>query len=364
MAEAALRRILSIDGGGLRGVVALGFLEAIADRLAEEYGRPISLRDHFDLIGGTSTGAIIATALALDMPLGEIRDRYFNLAPEVFRRRWHTIDAVMPRFSAEALEAQIAAITAGHTLGSPALKPGNLAIITKRLDTGSVWFLTNNPAAPYWAGQDSIGNRDYSLTKVVLASAAAPFFFSPQAIEVVTGEPPGMFIDGSVTPHNNPALALLQIATIPAYGFGWTTGVDRLQIVSVGTGSMRGRVRRNLLGSFAAGHAMLSLHSMMADCDLQVLTLMQALGRTDAPWRINSEIGDLRGVCIAPEPLFRFSRYDVQLDTAWFRTQLGVEVSARQLRDYARIDSLTAMRPLYDLARKAAARQVTSVSAT
>ena len=59
------KRILALDGGGVRGVVALAFLKEIERALAAQAGRPVRLCDHFDLIGGTSTGAIIAAGLAL-----------------------------------------------------------------------------------------------------------------------------------------------------------------------------------------------------------------------------------------------------------------------------------------------------------
>jgi len=221
-----------------------------------------------------------------------------------------------------------------------------------------VWLVSNNPAAKYWDSDDHIGNRHYSLTRLVLASAAAPFFFAPQTIAIQEGQPPGLFVDGSISPHNNPSLALLQLATIPAYGYGWPTGRERLEIVSVGCGAVRPGTARSLFGSLAAGHAVLSLHSMMADCERHVLTMMQALGHTPNAWPINSEIGDLGGFCMAPEPLFTFHRLDLPLDPRWLKAQLDETVDNRRMRDFVRIDSLTAMRPLTDFAAKAAARQV------
>jgi patatin-like phospholipase/acyl hydrolase len=58
------KRILSLDGG-VRGATTIAFLERIEALIEEIEGRPVRLRDWFDLIGGTSIGAIIATALAL-----------------------------------------------------------------------------------------------------------------------------------------------------------------------------------------------------------------------------------------------------------------------------------------------------------
>jgi hypothetical protein len=352
------KRILSIDGGGLRGVVAIAFLKAFEAELERSAGSKVVLRDHFDLIGGTSTGAIVATALALGHTAGEIEGLYFSLASSVFQRRWNSVDGVQPRFSSVALEAQIASVVKGRTLGSSDLRPGGLAVVTKRLDTGSVWLLSNNPDAPYWDSEEHVGNRHYSLTRVVLASAAAPFFFAPQQITVQEGQAPGTFVDGSISPHNNPALALLQLVTIPGYGYAWPVGRERLEIVSVGCGTPRAGTRRNLFGSTAAGNAVVSLHSMISDCDQHVMTMMQALGHCPSPWKIDSEIGDLSGFCLAPDPLFTFHRLNVLLDQTWLKEQLGRDIDSRSIGDLARIDSLTGMRAAFELATAAAEKQV------
>src|SRR5262249_61650714 len=68
---------------------------------------------------------------------------------------------------------------------------------------------------------------------------AAPTFFDPQAIPIVDHEPPGVFIDGGLTPHNNPALMMTLAAIVPAFGLKWKTGADELLVVSVGTGTFR-----------------------------------------------------------------------------------------------------------------------------
>ena len=54
------KAILSIDGGGIRGLIALGFLTRLESLLTIRAGAPVRLCDRFDLIGGTSTGAIVA----------------------------------------------------------------------------------------------------------------------------------------------------------------------------------------------------------------------------------------------------------------------------------------------------------------
>src|SRR5262245_6140051 len=85
------KRMLSLDGGGVRGILSVAFLERLEKVIEEIEGRPTLLGDWFDFIGGTSTGAIIASALALGYRAAEVRDFYERLAPQVFRRSFWRI---------------------------------------------------------------------------------------------------------------------------------------------------------------------------------------------------------------------------------------------------------------------------------
>ena len=68
------KRILALDGGGVRGAITVAFLERIEEIFTKHYGKEVRLGDHFDLVGGTSTGAIIAGALALGYRAAEVRE--------------------------------------------------------------------------------------------------------------------------------------------------------------------------------------------------------------------------------------------------------------------------------------------------
>jgi patatin-like phospholipase/acyl hydrolase len=69
------RKLLSIDGGGIRGVLALEILRKVESTLRQRTGNPsFVMADYFDFIGGTSTGAIVATGLARGMEVQEILD--------------------------------------------------------------------------------------------------------------------------------------------------------------------------------------------------------------------------------------------------------------------------------------------------
>ena len=193
------KRILALDGGGVRGILSLAFLERMEAELAEKAGKPVRLCDHFDLIGGTSTGAIIAAGLALGYSASDIRQMYVDYAPKIFRRNWWRLQGLQSKFDAGALTAQIRDSVGARRLESEDLQTG-FAIVAKRLDTGSAWILANNPRSPYWEtlpGSTTIGNRHYPLASVARAKA---------------------------------------------YGIAWQTGPQSLTIISVGAGNFRSRL--------------------------------------------------------------------------------------------------------------------------
>src|SRR5580693_7660654 len=76
-----MRRILTIDGGGIKGV----FPAALLATLEDEIGAPIA--DYFDLIAGTSTGGIIAIGLGLGLTAKELLDFYRETGSRIFYRR-------------------------------------------------------------------------------------------------------------------------------------------------------------------------------------------------------------------------------------------------------------------------------------
>jgi len=353
--------VLSLDGGGVRGAVSIAFLEALERRLAREQGRPVLLCEWFDLIGGTSTGAIIAGALALGYRAADIRAFYERLGPRVFKRAWWRLPGLQSRFDGANLMAELDAVMGERTLGSPDLRT-RLAIITKRLDTGSPWILTNNPGSAYWETPPDgafIGNRHYRLKEVIRASAAAPHYFEPQRISVAPGLAPGLFVDGGVTPYNNPALLLLMAACLPQYGLAFPTGAERLHIVSVGTGSFRERLTAaQARDGRALPVALRALTSQIADAQQLALAMMSWLGASTTPWEINAELGDLGAAPRPCAPLFTFSRYDIRLEQDWLAQHLGEHLDEPSLARLRRMDDPANIAPLYRLAEKAAALQI------
>jgi predicted acylesterase/phospholipase RssA len=357
------KRILAIDGGGVRGIVALAFLEEIENLLTKRAGAPVRLCDHFDLIGGTSTGAIIATGLALGLSVAKLREHYLELAPLVFKPPWVKLPGWRALFDAQTLQRQLDIIIGARTLDSADLLTG-LGVVLKRVDRDSSWILLNNPRSKYWETPEDkgfIGNRYFPLAKIVRASTAAPHYFDPQPISIVEQLEPFVFVDGGLTPHNNPALALFLAAFVPAYGIGWPVGPENLTIVSVGTGSFRENIAPRELTNGPT--LSLALHAMMQQISANqqlTLLLMSLMGDCPTPWLINDEIGNLGDVKPPLGALFRFLRYDIKLEREWLHDVLKVAVDADTLRQARRLDDSGSMAFLEEVGRRAARLQIVS----
>jgi hypothetical protein len=252
----------------------------------------------------------------------------------------------------------------GRTFDSKDLRTG-LAIVTKRADTGSPWIVVNNPRSAYWeTPQDGsfIGNRHYPLANIVRASTAAPHYFEPEQIPIAPGMAPGLFIDGGVSPFNNPSLALFLIGTLPQYGLAWPLGPENLTVVSVGTGSYRYRIVRKRLQLFRTlEFATRALVSQINDSEQLALTLMSWLGEVPVSWHINSELGDANAIA-SPfgRPMFRFLPYNIGLDVQWLERELGYALPARTVAQLRGIDGVANIPLLYELGSRGAARQIRS----
>src|SRR5262249_971347 len=192
---------------------------------------------YFDLIGGTSTGAIIATGLAIGKTVQELQQLYRKLANEIFQAEWYRFGLLSPKFSIASLQSALESTFHDYRLGGKEVLTG-LMIMCKRFDTGSPWVIHNHPKSRYYArteGSEHVPNSEYLLKQVVRASTAAPHYFEPEKIQVA-GDFYGAFVDGGISPHNNPALQLLMLATIEGYGWKWPIGESNLLIISTGTG--------------------------------------------------------------------------------------------------------------------------------
>lgn len=308
------KRILALDGGGIRGALTAGYLVEMETLLRQRHGNPkLVLADYFDFIGGTSTGSIIAAALSIGMNARDVSDAYLKLGGAGFKKVLLPFKA---RFSADAVRAQLQLLFGDRLLGDASLRTA-LCVVAKRADTNSVWPILNHPEAKYFPRNSQMPLRD-----VVRASTAAPTYFIPETLDV--GGTSGAFIDGGVSMANNPALTMFLVATLKGFPFHWKTGQDQLLLVSLGTGQWRQEKLpqavsdANIIASAAAVPEML-----MQDANWHNQMLLQALSRSPTAAAIDREIGDLSGDLLTPEPLMSYLRYNATLEPDALR-ELGL----------------------------------------
>jgi len=359
------KRILALDGGGVRGMITLAILERIEALLAEATGRTdgsFRLAHYYDLIGGTSTGSIIATGLAIGHSASELLTMYRDMSGRVFRRSMWRLGLFGPKFARGPLNEVLTDVLGDAAFDSPRLLTG-LAIVTKRADNGSVWVLTNNPRGRYYdAPEDdrqAFPNRKIKLVSAILASTAAPTYFQPEFFEIAQGLRGG-FVDGSASPHNNPSLLLLLLATLRGYNFNWPVGERNLMLTSVGTGVFRRRsteaeMRRMLPAQLAVN----ALVSMIDDSNRLNQALLQLLGVSPTARVVDAEMGDLTADNVTEHKLLHYLRYDAQLEIDWLDQTLGIQISPEDIKRVQAMDNPSMMDKLVDIGRAIAQRHVT-----
>jgi len=357
------KRILALDGGGLRGIATLAILQEIETLLRARHGNDPDFRlcHYFDLVAGTSTGAIIAATVALGWSVEAIRAKYMDLGSRVFERSWFRHGLLRAKYDESRLVNELQHVYGTTTtLGSDEIKTG-LLVVTKRTDTGSPWPISNNPRGQYFAARPggTVGNGDYPLWQVVRASTAAPSYFDPETITIVNplGAAPvvGEFIDGGVSPFNNPALMALMYATLDGYRIGWPTGAERLLVVSVGTGASDPSVKPSKLAAAGAVKALLSL---MEDCAVLQETVLQWMSSSVTARGFDREIGDLGGCLMGGAAQISYLRYNVSLAEDAVKALDPTPPDASRLASLREMDAPENMTYLHRLGTLAGKRDV------
>ena len=230
------KKILALDGGGIRGMITVEVLDRIEDLLRKETGGKdeFVLADYFDYISGTSTGAIIAAALSLGWSVEKIRKFYINSGEQMFDKA-----SLLKKFKYQYEDKELKKLLkkefgSDTTLGSEELKT-LLMMVMRNSSTDSPWPVSNNPHAKYNSRKRDDCNLDLPLWQLVRASTAAPVYFPPEKVRI--GKHNFIFVDGGITTYNNPSFQTFLMATLGPYNLGWETGEDKLLIVSIGTGT-------------------------------------------------------------------------------------------------------------------------------
>jgi uncharacterized protein len=178
------------------------------------------------------------------MSVDEILNFYLKNGSDMFDKT-SIVRRLQYKYESEPLAQQLKIVFHGSTtLGSDEIET-LLLIVLRNATTDSPWPISNNPFAKYNDSAHPANNLTFPLWQVVRASAAAPTFFPPEVI-AIEGKP-FVFVDGGVTMYNNPAFQMFLMATVDRYWIkappekrGWETGVDKMLIVSVGTGTSAG----------------------------------------------------------------------------------------------------------------------------
>ena len=161
-------RILAIDGGGVRGAFAAHVLR----RIQVEYD--ICFHEHFELIAGTSTGSIIAAAIANDRSIYTVAKLYEHLGPRIFRRksRWR-VGLFRSKYSSRELREELERFFADLKMSDARTR---LLIPATDIGNGSVHVFKSgyNP--------NSVRNPDVRVSDAVLASCSAPLYFDPAKV--------------------------------------------------------------------------------------------------------------------------------------------------------------------------------------
>jgi hypothetical protein len=358
------RKLLALDGGGIRGILTLEVLARIESLLAAATGKGTAFRlcDFFDYIAGTSTGAIIAAGLARGMSVRQLLTFYENTGPAMFDkesllRRWKNL------YKSEPLADELKA-----TFGKDAtLAPENLRClflaVTRNATTDSPWPISSNPLAKYNDRSRKDCNLQIPLWQLVRASTAAPIFFPPEVVSWDSSDSSKtfVFVDGGMTPYNNPAFLLYRMATLAPYKLEWKTGESNLLLISIGTGAaptIDGDILspdKNAVSNLAGLPGAL-MYGAMVDQDINC----RSVGHCVHGAPIDREIGDLmpRGEQGTVIPVtkdigraFLYARYNAELSRAGLDAMDLKDIDPAQVQ---KLDSVQFIKQLRTVGEKVA----------
>lgn len=205
-----MRRILTIDGGGIKGVFPAAFLATLEDCI----GAPVA--DYFDLIAGTSTGGIIALGLGLGLSSRDMLDLYKAYGARIFpRQRWlRVLGLIRAKYSYMPLREALVAAFGERRLGEShnRLLIPSLNLAAERVH---IYKTSHHPKLVH----------DYKMpmVEVALATVAAPTYFP------IHLSPDGLpYLDGSLWARNPLALAVVEALGV----LDWPR--DEIEVLSLG----------------------------------------------------------------------------------------------------------------------------------
>lgn len=235
-------KILSLDGGGIRGVLSATLLMEVEKIVQEKTGK--ELHEYFDLISGTSTGSILAAGIACKMTAQELRQLYLDCGKDIFlksvrqQRKWRWLSQAFGGYALyphERGEQGVSKVLQKKLIHRDLNKCPKISEITSThllilaydvFSRNTTWF-TNNPQSEKSCWYDNI-----ELWKICTASASAPTFFPPCKLPYKDGHLP--HIDGGVS-ANNPELSAIAHALLLEKEN--KLKLDDIAVLSIGTGN-------------------------------------------------------------------------------------------------------------------------------
>jgi uncharacterized protein len=229
-------RVLSLDGGGMRGIYTASYLSLVAATFARKTrAKALDVGAAFDLIVGTSTGAIIASALAAGVPLESVVDLYRNRGKAIFEQPLRGGRALLALFNpvrrrhalargTEALRSALTECLGDVTLGEMYRARGvALSITAVEMSNHRSWVFKT----PH---NRNTNHRDdnYKLVDVCLASSAAPIYRSLASVEHTDGGGYRVFADGGLWANNPVLVGLIDALEMTSSG-------DRIEVFCLGT---------------------------------------------------------------------------------------------------------------------------------
>jgi patatin-like phospholipase/acyl hydrolase len=227
-------RILSVDGGGMRGVIPARVIENVEQRLQAEAGPDARVVDYFHMFAGTSTGGLVALSLTVPAESGggrpkvdasELATLYTTDGSKIFHRSlWHKLTTlwgfIAPKYTLGPLEEAVKRDLGSDAKLADALR--ELVVVSYDMTDREPWFFKRWPAREDEA-------RNYPLVDAALATAAAPTYFPSHEVDSHA------LVDGGVFAAN-PTLAAVVEALKRQAGELSHLSTDDLLAVSIGTG--------------------------------------------------------------------------------------------------------------------------------
>ena len=261
-------RILSIDGGGVRGVFAAKILSLMETKLQ------INIHKTFDLIVGTSTGSIIAAATVIKYDLTQLVDDYQKSASKIFQKRYNLLGLYRAKYDSKPLENFLFEKLGDIKLGE-IKKP--LILNATNVSVGDVHLFKSYYQKQQRKG-DYVRDGKVPLYRATLASCSAPIYFDPVDIDDT------LICDGGIW-ANNPSLVGYTDAIR-----NFRVGADNIKILSLGTGQTKQVYQMARRWGFLTGWQGTKLINFLMSCQNKYPQNVLSLINPEMIFRVNSII--------------------------------------------------------------------------